>query len=298
MTKLLFVINPIAGGIDKEDVYEEIERFCRQQKLDSVFYSTTGDEDEKHIEKLLSEQAPDIVVAVGGDGTVSLVAKLLIGTEIALAIVPHGSGNGLSKDLNIPQDFFEALHVLTNYNEKSIDTLLVNGMVCIHLCDVGFNALVIKEFDSGETRGPGAYAWIALQEFINYEPKEYTVIIDGQIVFQGDAFMVAITNAKAFGSNVTFNPKGVINDGLFEIFILEPFPKTASLGLLYQMYTDAIDESDFSQRFSCQEAIIKNPSAEHLQIDGEPIASAKEIHFKVLPRSLKVILPLEVVQDF
>lgn len=296
MAKIIFVVNPIAGDIDKEKLIEVMEAFCQQQKVEPIFYKTTGQTDENQIRDLIAEHNPAIVAAVGGDGTVSLVAKLLVHTEIPLAILPQGSGNGLSKDLNIPQDFYEALHILSEYQVKAIDTLLVNEKKCIHLCDVGFNALVVKKFDSGETRGPGAYAWIAMQEFIGYESKEYSILIDDQVVFKGEAFMVVITNAKAFGSNVAVNPNGVINDGLFEIFILEPFPKTASLGLLYQMYTDNIDESDFSQRFSCQEATILNPFAEPVHIDGEPIESPGSIHFKVLPKSLKVILPPEAAR--
>lgn len=287
----MFVINPISGDLDKEELAEDVRAFCLRNQIETDFYKTTGEEDERHLKQKINAFQPDIVTAIGGDGTVSLVAKAIIQSPIALGIIPQGSGNGLSKDLGIPQDFDEALHVLVDHHIMAIDTLDVNGQLSIHLCDMGFNALVVERFCEGETRGPGAYAWIAMQEFMGYTPKRYTIMTDGKTVFDGEAFMIAVTNAKAFGSNATINPSGIINDGEFEIFILEPFPKASSLGILYQLYTDTIDNSIYTHRFSCRSAEIVNHAKEHTQIDGEPVDLPEKIEFKVMPKSLRVILP-------
>ncbi|ALJ00664.1 diacylglycerol/lipid kinase family protein [Rufibacter tibetensis] len=291
MTKILFVINPISGDIDKEELADDLLVFCRQNQFKADFYKTTGENDEAKLKDKINEYAPEIVCAVGGDGTVSLVAKTIFKTDVALAIIPQGSGNGLSKDLGIPQDFDEALQLLAEHHIMAIDTLDVNGMLSIHLCDVGFNALVVERFCNGDTRGPGAYAWIAMQEFMAYEPKHYTIISDEKVIFDAEAFMITITNAKAFGSNIAINPTGVINDGNFEICILEPFPKSSSLGILYRLYTDNIDNSVYTHRFSCSSATIINHSGEVFQIDGEPEEMGKEITFTVQPKSLRVVLP-------
>lgn len=291
MTKILFVINPIAGDIDKADLIERVKTFCQEHELTAEYLKTSGEQDEAHLQEKIKSFQPDIITAMGGDGTVSLVAKQIINTPIALAIIPQGSGNGLSKDLEIPQDFEEALHLLAEHSIKAIDTLDVNGELSIHLCDMGFNALVVRKFCEGETRGPGSYAWIAMQEFMAYTPKRYTILSDEQTLFEGEAFMLTVTNAKAFGSNAAINPNGVINDGSFEICIIEPFPKAAGLGILYRLYTDSIDESVYTKRFSCSSATILNHEEEETHIDGEPIASAKELYIKVKPHSLKVVLP-------
>ncbi|MBA9078716.1 MULTISPECIES: diacylglycerol/lipid kinase family protein [Rufibacter] len=297
MTKILFVINPISGDIDKEDLEEDLVAFCQRHQISASFFRTTGEQDEQKLQQEIEQGQPDVVVAMGGDGTVNLVAKLLIDSPTQLAIIPQGSGNGLSKDLDIPQDFEEALHLLAEHKVKAIDTLQVSGHHSIHLCDMGFNALVVKRFCEGDTRGPGAYAWIAMQEYMSYEPKRYTVISEGETLFDGEAFMLTVTNAKAFGSNATINPNGVINDGKFEICILEPFPKTASLGILYRMYTDSIDDSIYTQRFSCRSATILNHAREVTHIDGEPVDLPEKIEFKVRPQSLHVLLPTPGEQE-
>ncbi|AMM52157.1 hypothetical protein TH61_14525 [Rufibacter sp. DG15C] len=297
MKKILFVVNPISGDIDKQDLEETLKGFCLNQKISAEFYKTTGEQDEEKLKEKINSFKPEAVVAVGGDGTVSLVAKQIINTKIALAIIPQGSGNGLSKDLDIPQTFEEALQVLVDNRVKAIDTLDVNGEVSIHICDMGFNALVVKRFCEGETRGPGAYAWIAMQEFMGYTTHRYIIKSKGQVLFEGEAFMVTVTNAKAFGSNAAINPNGIINDGCFEVCVMEPFPKTSSLGILYRLYTDSIDESVYTQRFSCQEVIIENLDDAQIQIDGEPIEPVKQLTIKVQPRTLNVLLPNPIEQE-
>lgn len=289
--QILFVINPISGDIDKVELVEEIVAICEQYGKEHSFYKTTGKADKLAIKKLIQANKYDAVFAIGGDGTVNLVASVLIGTDIALGIIPLGSGNGLSKDLDIPQDTEDALQLLYNYNIRSIDTLDINGHPSIHLSDLGFNALVVNRFCEGDTRGPGAYAWIAMQEYLNYEPKRYRIVTDVD-TFEGEAFMVTIANANSFGSNASINPNGILNDGQFEICLIEPFPRAASIGILYKMYTDSIDESVYTRKLICRKATVYNLDNEVMHIDGEPIEPEKEVRVTIHPKSLKVILPV------
>lgn len=291
LRKLLFVINPIAGDIEKEDLEEEITAICQENQLSCEVYRTTGEGDRAKMAALIEKGGFDAVFAVGGDGTVSEVSSLLIGTKTPLGIIPLGSGNGLSKDLNIPQDTEEALELIHAHVIRNIDTIDLNGHPSIHLSDLGFNALVVKKFCEGDRRGPGAYTWIALQEFLNYEPKFYRIETDSEN-FEGEAFMVTIANANAFGSNAAINPNGVLNDGRFEICLIEPFPKAAGLGILYKMYTDNIDSSIYTRRISCRKATIYNVDNEVTHVDGEFVELGQEIRVTMHPKSLRVILPV------
>lgn len=287
---LLFVINPIAGDIDKEELEEEIRDECSSHDIRCEIYRTTGEGDKETIRQKIQSKEFDSVYAVGGDGTVNLVASLLIHTDTPLGIIPLGSGNGLSKDLSIPQDTEEALELVHEHVVRNIDTITLNGHPSIHLSDLGFNALVVERFCAGETRGPGSYAWIAMQEYMSYEPKNYRIETDAE-VFEGTAFMVTIANANAFGSNANINPNGILNDGRFEICLIEPFPKAAGIGILYKLYTDSIDTSVYTRRLSCKWAKIYNLDGEVMHIDGEPIDLGTEVTVEMHPKSLKVILP-------
>ncbi|WP_237144186.1 diacylglycerol/lipid kinase family protein [Pontibacter pamirensis] len=294
LKNLLFVINPIAGDIEKDDLEEEIVSICKDHEIRYDIYRTSGEKDKEVIKAKIAESQYDGVFAAGGDGTVSIVASLLIGTSIPLGMIPLGSGNGLSKDLDIPQDTEEALELIHHNIIRNIDTITLNGNPSIHLSDLGFNALVVKGFCEGSTRGPGSYARVAMQEYLGYESKMYRIETDVE-TFEGKAFMVTIANANAFGSNANINPNGVLNDGRFEICLIEPFPKAAGIAILYKLYTDSIDTSVYTRRLSCRTATIHNLEHEVMHIDGEPVDLGDKVEVQMHPKSLKVILP--VYQD-
>ncbi|MDX5348822.1 MAG: hypothetical protein LPJ89_09370 [Hymenobacteraceae bacterium] len=288
---VLFVLNPISGDIEKQELEDDLAAFCQEKGIRSSFYKTTGSNDKAHIKNFIEVEKPDAVFALGGDGTVSIVGDLLIHTSVPLGIIPLGSGNGLSKDLGIPQDVEEAMQLISNHQIRRIDTVSINGHYSIHLSDLGFNALVVKRFCEGNSRGPGSYAWLALQEYLAYEPKHYKIITEKE-TFNGAAFMVTVANANAFGTNANINPGGILNDGLFEICLIEPFPKAAGIAILYKLYTDSIDNSVYTRTISCRKATIYNLDDEYMHIDGEPVDLGKELHLEIHPKSLKVVLPL------
>jgi diacylglycerol kinase (ATP) len=290
LANILFVINPISGDIDKDTLIPEIEDFCCQNQINQAFFNTTGENDLQKLADELHKGSFDAVFAVGGDGTVHLVGEAVIHTEILMGIIPMGSGNGLSKDLGIPQNPPEALAVILNYMIRPIDTLAVNNQLSVHITDLGFNALVVKLFSEGLKRGPGTYAFLAMKQYLAYEPRTYKIDTDAGS-FSGPAFMVTITNANAFGSNAAINPTGIIDDGKFEICLIEPFPKTKAIELLYRLYHDSIQAADYTRIIRCRRATIYNLSKEVMHIDGEPVNPVEKIDIKIQPKSLRLILP-------
>ncbi len=291
LNHVLVVLNPISGDIDKDEIVTLLTTFCESRQTAFELYKTVGDEmDEQYIRDYQRQHPVDALVAVGGDGTVNLVAQILIGQSTPLGIVPLGSGNGLSKDLKIPQTLTEALAVIEKFNPMPIDTLTVNGLPCVHIADVGFNAVVVDRYAKEETRGFATYAWSTMREFADYQPGHYQIATNGGD-FEGLAFMVAFTNANAFGSNTIINPAGIINDGKFEVCILKEFPKFEGVGVLYRLLTGDIDRSLHTETIHCTRATIHNPQRQLMQIDGEPMKSVETIEVAIRPASLNVLVP-------
>lgn len=290
--RLLFVINPISGDIDKSATEQQLRDFCAVNHFDFSLYPTTGQRDQEQLRQEIDRLHPDAVIAVGGDGTVNLAGTPLIGKDIALGIVPLGSGNGLSKDLKIPQDFEAALDVIAGFYVHPIDTLELNGHPSLHLSDLGFNALIVKRFSEGEKRGLASYAFHVVREYVSYQPRYYEIKTDRE-EFKGKAFMVTVANANMFGSNATINPTGKVDDGEFEVCILEEFPKTEGVAILYDLFTAGIHTSLHSRILHCRQASIFNVEEEVTQIDGEPLDLGKHIEVRIRPSSLRVILPRE-----
>ncbi|OUJ74596.1 diacylglycerol/lipid kinase family protein [Hymenobacter crusticola] len=293
LRRLLFVLNPVSGDIDKGDLEDQLTAFCTERGRSAAFFHTTGEDDLHKLRTHLAEQTYDAVFAAGGDGTVKLVAEALLDNDLLLGILPLGSGNGLSKDLGIPQELEEARQLIWDYQVREIDTMEVGGHFSAHLADLGFNALVVERFCSGDTRGPGAYIRIAMQEYMNYEPCTYRIETDRE-TYEGPAFMLTIANANTFGSNVVINPDSDLDDGEFEVCLIEPFPVTAGIGILYQLYTNAFDASAYTRRMRCRRASISVPGQQQVlaQVDGEPIELPTPIDVVIHPRSLRVLTPV------
>jgi diacylglycerol kinase family enzyme len=297
LRRLLFVMNPISGDIDKAETKSVIEAFCAEYGHSASFFATTGQDDLQRLRWHLDESSYEAVFAAGGDGTVSLTAQALLNRHIPLGIVPLGSGNGLSKDLGISQNLTEALEIINQHQIKAMDTLTVGGHCCVHLADLGFNALVVERFAQGDTRGPGAYVRVALQEYLSYEPAQYRIRSEAEC-WEGSAFMLTIANARTFGSNVVINPDGQLDDGRFELCVIEPFPPMAGPGILFRLYTDGFDQSMYTTRLPCRSALIETPGlAEVLvQVDGEPLRVPTPIEVRIVPGSLLVLAPKEQEQ--
>ena len=286
---MLFVVNPVSGGGKEHDVLYKLRGFADAQGWEAHYYETTGHADEAHVCALIADLRPHAVVAVGGDGTVGLVGNCIVGSPTLLGIVPLGSGNGLSKDLGIPQDFELALQRLCTGTPKAIDTITMNGRHCYHMADIGFNAEVVHRYGELAAHGALAYAQAALERYPAYTSPHVCIETDrGR--FEGEAFLVALANSRQFGSNAVINPDGVVDDGHFEVCILTPFSATDALGIFTRLYVGDISGSAHLHVLRCTWAEVFPAAGTAFQMDGEPLGQPAQISAKIWPGSLQVIV--------
>ena len=291
LNRFLFIINPIAGERDKGSFKKLIEEESRIYGWEYEIFSTTGKEDPAEIKKVLESLDPEVVFAVGGDGTVNMVAKILAGSKRILGIIPAGSGNGLAKDLKIPQNNMPAaLETLLHGQVKEIDTLRANEHFFMHLADVGFNAHIVKLFNRSSSRGLSTYIRFVLKEFFKYPTHYYDIETDNGS-FSGNAFMITVANSNQFGSNLTINPDGDWADGKFEIIIIRPFPKKQALMVFWRLMTKKIKFSPYCIILKCTRAKVRCAKRRTLQFDGEVAKKIKEVNFRIHHRNLRIITP-------
>jgi diacylglycerol kinase (ATP) len=291
LKRYLFVVNPISGEVDKSQLSSLLNDFAKTYQWDHKVFTTNGKDDEEQIQRLLREYAPQVVVAVGGDGTVSLVAQQLQDTGMVLGIIPAGSGNGLSKDLGFPQNnFTAALEALAHGHIAHMDTLKANDFFFMHLADIGFNAHIVKLFNQSASRGLLTYMRFVLKEFYSYPTTYYEIETDNG-VFYGNAFMITVANSNRFGSNLTINPDGHWGDGKFEIIIIKRFPKKEALRLFVRLMTKRIKFSPHCIIIQCTRASVRCETKKTLQYDGEFAKRVKQVDFSIKPASLQVIVP-------
>ena len=285
----LFVINPIAGGNDKSDLVEKVKQYAEENNVNLISYETSGKDDEKAIKKLVDEHNPHRILVAGGDGTIKMVAEAILEHDVAMAVLPAGSANGLSVDLNLPNTIEEILDIAFNGVEKLIDVVTINGKNSLHLSDIGVNAELIRNYENGTIRGKLGYALKALSTLTELgEPFKATVNANGDTI-ETEARMVVIANANRYGTGVTINPVGKMDDGKFEIVIL----KNLDILVIAKILTGNIpvDENENVIIISTDKALITTNNPVGFQIDGEFCGDVKELDVTIKYPQVRMIGP-------
>lgn len=287
--KLLFVINPISGGKEKTDWETSIRDFFNDLPHSIEFYLLTGESDQASVQHHIQTIQPDKVVAVGGDGTVKMVAEIINNTAISLGILPAGSANGMAKELGIPPDKHEALDIILNGSRKSIDTIKINDEeMCIHLSDAGLNAMLVKYFEENKKRGMWGYAKGVFKTLWN-KRKLYATIVTDEGTYRRKAYMIVIANARQYGTGATINPEGEVDDGLFEIVVVR---RLNFWGLLNTLITHRTFDKRKAEIFSTKKAELTLLKRAYFQVDGEYRGRTKSIIASIIPKSLNVMVPI------
>jgi YegS/Rv2252/BmrU family lipid kinase len=286
--KLLFVINPVSGGKAKQDWEEFIRDYFREQPHSTEFFLLTGKNDSTSVAHYIQTIRPDKIVAVGGDGTVKLVAEIIKGTDLTMGILPAGSANGMARELGLPIDKEAAMKVILSGERRPIDAIEVNGSeICIHLADMGLNAMLVKYFDDSPSRGMWGYGRSVFKMLWNKRVIKATIQTDDGVV-RRNAYMIVLANARMYGTGVTINPKGHLDDGRFEIVVVRRLNFWAVLKVLMNHRNFPEEHVEI---LTTKHLHLKAKHRGYFQVDGEYRGRMREVHARILPRCLHLMLP-------
>ncbi len=288
--KLLFVINPISGGIDKAPFLKRAGAFCYKYGIESHFFKTTGNNDAANLKKVLEEFKPDRVASVGGDGTSLFTALALLEFKMPMGIIPLGSANGMAAELNVNSQPMEALKDLVLSNVVGeLDLLVVNDKhYSIHIGDVGINAQIVEAYEKDEDRGLITYAKYFLEELSNTNPFELQIEANEETI-QENGVMVAICNSRKYGTGVPLNIKGNPMDGKFEIVVVKKIDANALIKAGLSRFNDSYHDNLNELVISTDNAQIRFPEERLLQLDGEVIGKFKEINIEIMKGGVRLI---------
>ena len=284
--ELLFVINAKSGN-NSMNWKEAIDAFFRDKPARIHILELDESCSPDLIRSTIEERKPAKVFAVGGDGTVKLVATCLLHKNIPLGILPAGSANGMAKELAIPVDTNKALDLALNGKTRSIHLVQVNDELCIHLADIGFNAFVIKKFETSAGRGMWGYIKASWKVLWEHAKMEVDIKADGKTI-RRTAAMVVIANATKYGSGALINPEGDLGDDLFEVIIV----KKISLTEIYKMmFSHLAYDPRKTEVYQTASLNIRSKRRAHFQVDGEYLGKTKTISAKILPNALEIVVP-------
>ncbi|BAU56206.1 diacylglycerol/lipid kinase family protein [Mucilaginibacter gotjawali] len=285
--KALFIINPISGGKKKEGVPELIEKHLDANALTPVILFSDSVSHAREIARDAVNKF-EMVVAVGGDGTVNEVASAIVGTDMKLGIVPFGSGNGLSRFLQIPMDPVKAIQTLNAGHVEVIDSATLNGKPFFNMAGMGFDAHIAEVFSHNKKRGFITYIKSSFEEFNKYKPELYKINIDGK-TYDRKSFMLSFANSSQYGNDAHISPCASVQDGLLDICMIDQFSiwRLPEMGL--RMMNKTADKTKFVEIIRGKRIHITRVAPGPVHLDGEPRTEGAEVTIEIVPASLKVI---------
>lgn len=284
----ILVVNPISGDVDKTEIIEVATNFAKNENVNLIIFETTGKNDEEKIQKLQEDNDAERIIVVGGDGTIKMVAEAVQDHNVILGIIPGGSANGLSVDLNLPDELEENLKIAFRNDYMEMDMISINGKKSLHLSDIGINAELVKNYENSNVRGKLGYALQALNTLTGLKEPFIAKIQTKNRTVETEARMVVIANSQKYGTGVTINPDGVMNDGKFEIVIL----KNLDLIVFGKILSGNMPiESGDVEIISTDEATITTNVPVSFQIDGEYCDEVSKLEVAILPKQMKVAIP-------
>lgn len=284
MRKLLFIANPLSGGIDKKDLLTRLEKKVRHP------YEVAFTERPGHATELARQTDADIVVAVGGDGTVNEVASGLIGTNKVLAIVPCGSGDGLALHLGISRNPRRAVKTLNDGIITDMDCGLLDGKPFFCTAGVGLDADVAEKFGSAGRRGLRSYISLAWNLWQHFHPETYTIGIDGGKI-ETPAVLITVGNANQWGNQARIASLASVQDGLLNLVIVKPFRTWEIPVLAAKLMLGRAHTSRRVRTFTGKHITIDRTSPGAAHFDGDPVRKGTHLELQVVPHAIRVLVP-------
>ena len=288
--RVLFIVNPISG-IGKQNGIEVL--ISRQLDLSKYSYEIAFTREAGHATELSQKAAADgidMVVAVGGDGTVNETASGLVNTTTAMAILPAGSGNGLSRHLKIPMNLKRAMEIINRGRIIKIDTATINDQLFVNVAGVGFDASVARKFAEADKRGFSTYFRITTSEYKTYRPRKYILDIDGKIV-KRRALLVSFANSSQFGNNTSIDPGASVSDGYIDVCIVGKIPLWKAYLIWPLLFLKKFDQTRYVEIIRAKHVVLKRKKGKNIHLDGDPKIMGKELTMKINPLSLNVVVP-------
>jgi len=298
--KTLLIRNPVAGQRDVEDDLRRVTRYLQDCGWQVSLRQTEGHRHATTLAREAVEDGYDLVVAVGGDGTVGEVATGLAGSPVAMGVLPVGTGNLWARMLGLPvwsptyrTALQDAARVLVEGDRRQVDVGRVGERCFVMWCGIGFDAQIVHDVEPHrEVRrslGNLTYVVMAVAEALAMRGTRATVVVDGRAM-RFRVMLVVIANAQLYGPSLRLAPHAKLDDGLLDVFV---FRGTNLLDVIRHVALLASGRHAASPTVEALRGrqiyiVADRPLPIHL--DGDP-GTATPISVQVMEKSLTVIVP-------
>ena len=267
--KIFLIINKYAGHKEGAKAIDIVVPYLEKKDY-LVEYSFT--QHPGHATELASKASSDgfnLVVAVGGDGTVNEVAQGLIGSSTPIGIIPMGSGNGLARELGISMNMHQSTRILIDGKNLHLDVCRLNDQRFLCTSGIGFDAMIADKMSKASSRGFLKYVQLVVQESLNYKPLDVRMKIDGVLIAE-PVFLITFANASQFGNNAYIAPGASMTDGLIDVVVVKKFPKIWMPVFAVALFTKLIPKLPFVECYKAKKIDLETVNTTVFHFDGEP----------------------------
>lgn len=291
--KVAAIINPISGaGADPSVAARRaalIETELDRRGLRAAIHLTERAGHAHELAAAAARDGADLVLVWGGDGTANECGAALLGTGVALGLVPAGSGNGLAAALGSPRDPLAAIAAALDGPARPIDAGILEGRPFFNIAGIGIDARIAKRFNARArgSRGRWPYVAIGATEGCRYRGEEYDIELDGDSV-RLRALLVAFANGREYGMGARLAPDARLDDGLLDARIVEDRSVGARFWHARHLLSGSIERAPRVISRRVRRAIVRGAGPLEYHVDGEPGLAGERVEVTVRPLALLV----------
>ncbi|MBQ4292730.1 MAG: diacylglycerol kinase family lipid kinase [Muribaculaceae bacterium] len=294
MKKITFIVNPVSGVKSKAKLLDRIRELMPLKDCEWRMVTTESPGHATELAAQAASSGSDVVVAIGGDGTVNEVARGLVGSSAALGIIPFGSGNGLARDLGVPMKPEEALsYILDNVNlSNRIDCCIINGEKYFCTAGVGYDARVSADYarrNKEGHRGLITYVRAAVRKWFENKTRRITMSIDDTTNVEVDSLLVTFANASQYGNDAFIAPRASMRDGLIDVVVVKPISLWSVPRLVVQLFRRCVDKNKHVEVYRAKKVILTTATDEPFHYDGENGQPSSRFEVEICPAALNVV---------
>lgn len=290
--KVFFIVKPISNYALKQ-LYSSIETTFDKKKDSIHILKTSKKEHAIDLTQKAINEKPDVVVACGGDGTVNEVARELVKTEIPIAVVPVGSGNGIARHFKIPSVISDAIQLIKKKKIAKMDVGVVNGHYFFGNMGCALESHFIRIYNKNGSHGIWAYMIAFFNSIISFKYQKILIEYQKEIK-QISPFVFLVSNTNQQGYNFSLTPKALSDDGQLDLFWMEKSSLIKKIKFMINtLLGKRLKSNDYNfVKLSTLKISLFDPGNFCIQIDGEylPLTS-KNLEVEVIPKKLNVIVP-------
>lgn len=287
--KYYLIFNPAANHGRAARLIPQIEEFFNDWKLNYTLAVTKAPKEATNLAREAAKKY-EVVVAIGGDGTINEVVNGLVGSKATMGIVPVGAGNDFSKALGLKHRLREDLETLLKNKIRKVDVGKVNGLYFINLLGVGFDALVAEKMFKRPKflKGLPVYLYSLGRALKNYAFTHLKVTADN-FREEKDFLMVAAANGQFFGGGFHITPHASISDGFFDIFLASTMKRSYLIKNIPKVIKGTHESLPEVKIIRAKKVIIEGKEELPVEYDGELLTGQKKMEIEIVPQALSII---------